>query len=407
MNPKERKYPCPAPFSQLYVLPRTRLDMRFCSYHEPVYVDDPSALYSGGSTKLNEFFNKNRELERRRKEYLAGNFLKGAGCSESCYWYSKWKKTGHGFSADEFVNEGGMYEVKKLWLSIGPDCNIFCRYCLDPDEFHIDYKTCDLGVMELAREFVAEGGSILLTGGEPFLPKFKLTEVLQQLTDRGQVSGEFEIHTNGMFLNPRVRELILRGPVRSVDVSMDTLRKDLFEYLRKGAKFDTVWGNVRSLKLERDAQGLGHPRVMILCAVMTDTYDHIIETAERVVEAGLIISFNALFKAYYSPDFSGSHGLHNLSLGQLKKLYEDVIFLEEKYGSDGPVQIMGFKGQVENLMNARQRGKLGIQVKLGGGGEAPRKATIGQLLKRGQYRNASREFLRKCRNRLIRARVIG
>ncbi len=122
---------------------------------------------------------------------------------------------------------------------------------------------------------------------------------------------------------------------------MDTLRKDLFEYLRKGADFDKVWDNILALKKERDQLGLERPRILILCAVMTDNYSHIIETVEKAISEGLMISLNALFKSYYSSDFSGAHGLQNLEIQQLRKLYDDILFLEQKYGPTGPVHYHG------------------------------------------------------------------
>jgi len=399
---KGKKFPCPAPFSQLYVVPRTLLDVRFCSYHDPVYLPDQKAVYRAGVPELQKVFNANERLSRRRKAYLAGDYLKGAGCSPDCYWYCKWKETGEGFSAEEFLAPDETFQLTKLWLTIGPDCNIFCRYCLDPAEFHIDYKTCDLEVMDLARDFIASGGDILLTGGEPFLPKFKLSRCLEQLIELGGQPGSFEIHTNGMFLNERNRDLILRGPVAAVDVSMDTLRKDTFEYLRKGADFDRVWGNIRALRDERDAQGLDRPRLTILCAVMTDTYDHIIETVDTVISEGFSISLNALFKAYYSPDFSSGHGLHNLDLDQLQSLHRDVLLLEEKYGTNGPFQCQGFKGQLENLLELQQSGSRGRQVVLGDGGEARRKASLRALIGQGRYRIAYREFVMRSKSRVKR-----
>ncbi len=402
-----KNYPCQAPFSQLYVLPRTMLDLRFCSYHQPVFVNDQKKMYEGGTKELNHFFNSNRELNRRREEFLKGNFIEGAGCSPDCFWFCKWKTSGEGFSPDDYKTDSGEYQIRKLWLTIGPDCNIFCRYYLDPKEFHIDYNTCDLQVMDLARDFVAQGGEILLTGGEPFLPKFKLSQVLEQLSIIEEIKGEFENHTNGMFLNERNRNLILRGPVRSVDISMDTLRKDLFEYLRKGADFDKVWGNVLALKKERDQLGLERPRILILCAVMTDNYSYIIETVEKAISEGLMISLNALFKSYYSSDFSGAHGLQNLEIQELRKLYDDILFLEQKYGPTGPVHYHGIKGQVENLIESKASGSKGPQVVLGDGGEAKRKASVRTLLRRGKFKPAIMKLARNMLGLRIRGNAIS
>jgi len=324
-------------------------------------------------------------------------------------------------------------------LSTGPDCNITCRYCLDPKEFKIDYKSCDLSTPNLARDLVAQGSNVLLTGGEPFLPKYRLCEILQELTELGlDKVGRYEIHTNGTFLNERARGIVLRGPVSALDISMDTLRPDLFDYLRRGSKFEKVWANARALVAERAAIG-SNTEVKILCAMMKANSDHIVETVERVVAENMTISLNVLFRAYFSPDFSGDQSLTNLALPELTKLAEDIDYLERKYGGDGPVYLAAFKGQLQNIIAAKRAGGSGKQVVLGmasapdlkgltrivlrGGakqavrefvtlqvlrvGEAPRKASVATLLKRGQFRAAAAKLILRYRERMNTARVFS
>jgi len=287
-------HPCPAPFSQLYITPRTLLDLRFCSYHRPIHIHDQESFYEQCPESLKTFFLKNSELNQRRVAFLKGDYEK-AGCQKGCFWYQEWKTTGKGFILDEYLDSDGNPYLKKLWLSIGPDCNATCRYCLDPSEFHINFNTCSPSVMKMAESFVENGGKILLTGGEPFLPKFKLLPALERLAkiDRHKI-GHFDIHTNATLLDDKCIDTILRSPVKTINISMDTLRPDLFEYLRRGCKFDTVWGNTLSLVRERNARSLSYPSIVILCAVMRDTYDHLDETISKIVDQGLEISLNAL-----------------------------------------------------------------------------------------------------------------
>lgn len=401
MPEKSHSCPCPFPFSQLYMIPREQLYLSFCSYHPGIAIQNQTDYYRDGTEALQEFFATDQELERRREKFLAGDY-QGAGCSPDCYWLNQWKSTGVGFDPSEHLNEAEQFELSRLWLSVGPDCNITCRYCLEPKEFVIDYNTCDPTVMDAARDLIAGGGSVLLTGGEPFLPKFRLVPTLETLSRMENVTGWFEIHTNGMYLKPEVRDVVLRGPVKTINVSMDTMRKDLFEYLRRGAKFDLVWGNVRALREERDQRGLKKPSIVILCAVMKSTADHIVETAETAVKEGLGISLNALFKGYFSPDFCREEGLHNLTLTQLEKLRDDVHLLESRYGVNGPVQAQALKGQVENLLDAKRAGARGPQVALGAGGEAPRKADVRTLVRQRRYRAALEKLVHRWRGGLRR-----
>lgn len=405
-DPTQRNgsYPCPAPFSQLYMVPRALLDLRFCSYHEPVFVRDQEAFFKEGPEALQRFFEGNQELRRRRDAYLKGDYEK-AGCPSGCFWFQKWKTTGKGFSREEFEDADRRLHVKRLWLSVGPDCNVTCRYCLEPKEFHIDFKTCSPSVMGLAEEFVARGNSILLTGGEPFMSKFKLLPTLERLAARSQDGmGYFDIHTNGTYLDQNCRALILRAPVNVINVSMDTLRPELFEYLRRGCKFDKVWKNVNALVRERNDLGLKKPVVIILCAVMRDTWEHIEETVQTVVDHGMGISLNALFKGYYSPDFCREQALTNLSQEQLLTLERTVASFETRYGKSGPVHYQGFLGQVRDLIEAKGAGNTGKQVALGDGGQARRKQGVIGLVLKGKPRLAVREAINlgaKAKTRLM------
>ena len=374
----QREYPCDYPFAQLYLVPRQRLDLRFCSYHPPVLYEDQQAVYAEGIDALDNILNHDPTLGERRAKFLAGDCA-GAGCSENCIWYNKWKTTGKGFRLANYLTPEGRFKLGKIWLSMGPDCNVTCRYCLDVGEFQTDFNTCDPKVMDLARDFVRRGGELLLTGGETFLPKWGFARILEDLVNWGDAKGTISLHTNGTYLNERNRDLLLRGPLTAVGISMDTLRKDLFEYLRRGTKFDQVWNNVTSLVRERNARGNKAPCVNLLCAVMKSTADHLVETVDRAVAAGVGISLNALFQSCYSPVFSEQEGLHHLSPTGLEKLYQDVLHLERKYGPQSLVSYQGFKGQVENQLQLSRSGQGERQVILGGGGHAPRLPQFDQV----------------------------
>lgn len=133
---------------------------------------------------------------------------------------------------------------------------------------------------------------------------------------------------------------------------------------------------------------------------MKDTYDHIRQTVDQMVEQGLIVSLNALFQAYYSPDFCREQGLHNLNADQLAGLMSDIQYFKDKYGPDGPVHYMAFEGQVENLQAAKESGDKGPQVVLGAGGHAPRKGSVKSLYKDLDTGTATREVMRRVKRRI-------
>ena len=296
------------------------------------------------------------------------------------------------------------------------DCNASCRYCLEASEFKVDYGACSPQIMGLARDFVRRGGHLLLTGGEPFLPKWGFGRVLEELIHEPELKdkarlvqhprhpfdgnllingpnqmGRISLHTNGTYLNARNRDLLLRGPVFSVGISMDTLRKDLFEYLRRGTRFDQVWSNATSLLQERAERKQNLPHITILCAVMKCTSAHLRETVDLATHAGIGIGLHALFQSYHSPEFSRNQGLQNLSLTELEALYQTVLEIERDYGPTGPVGYQGFKGQMAHLLKCASEGGGDAQVILGGGGHFFRHDYFGQI-EAAEKLAAQREF---------------
>ena len=117
-----KKYPCDMALQQLYLVPREFTDLRFCPYHGVNAVELEEISYK----ELQKVYNQNLELNRRRRHYLNFNF-KEAGCKKGCILWNKYK----GYFADDFRNRDGSFRLETLWMSLGPDCNIRCRYCLE------------------------------------------------------------------------------------------------------------------------------------------------------------------------------------------------------------------------------------------------------------------------------------
>lgn len=359
----QKLYPCKAAFQQVYLIPRENIDFRFCPYHEYNAVDFEDISIH----KLKEIFNKNSEIQRRRQAYLKGDFL-GAGCKEGCLELSKFRETGLGYKLEDFTKEDGFFEPATIWLSMGPDCNISCRYCLDVPSSKINYKTCNPDFMNLAKDLVLQGGSLLLTGGEPTLPKYGFKKMLQTLSAY-DVKGKIWLQTNGTNLNDELAQLIINSPVYAVGVSFDTYKKDLFNYLRRGADFDQVFSNFKNLRDMRDKYGTPKLKnneklkLVILCAVLKSTADHLIETVDFFMNEGFHIDLNNLHEAVFAPTFCKSEGLHNLSLKELEKLYQDVIYLGEKY--QDRLSYLGLQGQVDNIIKYKKQ-NINYQVNLTG-----------------------------------------
>ncbi len=368
-------YPCANPFSQLYLIPRNKLYVRFCPFHASM-----NAIESYENMTYEDLcreFSDGEEENEIRNRFLRGDF-KGAGCPESCECMAAYRVGAVKIDADDYKDENGNFSFTKANLSLGPDCNIRCRYCLDVDNFEIDFGSCKHEFADFIVPFVHNGGNLLLTGGETFLPKWGFKEKLKELAQYNDNKGGIEVFTNATLLDDDACEAILNAPVDFVGISMDTYKPELFDYIRRGSTFDQVHNNAKRLLQMRNDRGQEKPRIRILCAVLKSTADHLEETVDFYLNEGFELSLNILFRANYSPDFCERESVDRLSLEQMEDTFEQLLRIEKKWGDK--VYSASFKGQ---LMNAIKRKKehFSAQQVLGGGGYARRKKGVNQLIK--------------------------
>jgi cyclic pyranopterin phosphate synthase len=131
--------------------------------------------------------------------------------------------------------------VNYLRISLTDRCNLKCIYCHPPHK--IDYldrsEICSYAdLLEIMKIAVKIGiDKIRLTGGELFLRK-GITNFFRSLRNLEGLK-EITMTTNGTLLLPHLKELKKAG-INRINVSLDTLSKDLFHYLTGSRKFDDV-----------------------------------------------------------------------------------------------------------------------------------------------------------------------
>lgn len=368
-------YPCANPFSQLYLIPRNKLYIRFCPFHKTMAAIEN--YENIGYRELCEEFENGECATEIRKKFLAGDF-KGAGCPESCECMAAYRMGSVRIDADDYRNEKNEFSFTKANLSMGPDCNIRCRYCLDTDNFEVDFGSCKPEFADFIVPFVHAGGHLLFTGGETFLPKWGFKDKLKQLAQYDDNKGGIEVFTNATLLDDETCEAILNAPVDFVGISMDTCRPELFEYIRRGSTFEQVYSNAKRLLDMRNSRGQSKPNIMILCAVLKSTADHLEETVDFYLSEGFDLSLNILFKANFSPDFCERESVDRLSLEEMEDLWQQLLRIEEKWGDR--VYSASFKGQLQNAMN-QKKAHFSAQQILGGAGHARRKEGVNPMKK--------------------------
>ena len=133
-----------------------------------------------------------------------------------------------------------------LRISLTDRCNYQCLYCLPEPEFDHGCHTTAKDrmtaeeIVQMAAAFVALGvRKIRLTGGEPLLRK-DAGDILLAL---GKLPVQLTLTTNGSRIDHFIPHLQEAG-VRSVNVSLDSLRRENFHRITLREDFDKVKSNI-------------------------------------------------------------------------------------------------------------------------------------------------------------------
>jgi cyclic pyranopterin phosphate synthase len=157
-------------------------------------------------------------------------------------------------------------KVTYLRVSVTDRCDLRCVYCMS-EHMRFLPKAEVLSLEEIDRiasAFVAMGvAKLRLTGGEPLVRKGLMT-LIERLS-RHLVSGalkELTLTTNGMRLAEFAEDLARAG-VRRVNVSMDTLRPEVFARLTRGGDLARVQSGIEAagaagLEVKINAVALAH-----------------------------------------------------------------------------------------------------------------------------------------------------
>jgi cyclic pyranopterin phosphate synthase len=168
--------------------------------------------------------------------------------------------------SDERLIDGFGRTVTYLRLSVTDRCDLRCVYCMSehmrflPKAEVLTLEELD----EIASAFIGMGVTKLrLTGGEPLVRKGVMT--LIEALSRHLASGalkEIALTTNGTQLAVHAAELASLG-VRRVNVSMDSLRPEVFARLTRGGDLGQVQAGIEAaraagLEVKINAVALAH-----------------------------------------------------------------------------------------------------------------------------------------------------
>jgi uncharacterized radical SAM superfamily Fe-S cluster-containing enzyme len=138
-------------------------------------------------------------------------------------------------------------EHRYLRISLTERCSLRCTYCMPAEGVPLQPKDSILStdeVVRLAEMFVAAGiTKIRLTGGEPLVHP-DIVEICQRI---GALPGlkDLGITTNGLVLEKKLADLQAAG-VNQLNVSLDTLVPEKFEFITRRKGFSRVVGAIEA-----------------------------------------------------------------------------------------------------------------------------------------------------------------
>lgn len=138
-------------------------------------------------------------------------------------------------------------QITYLRVSVTDRCNLRCVYCMPPEgiqwqphERIMQYEEIAQIVQIAASEGIRE---VRITGGEPLVRK-NLTDLIRMISSIPGIE-DLSLTTNGVFLARDAKGLAAAG-LKRVNVSLDTLKPELFEKITRGGKLQNVLDGFRA-----------------------------------------------------------------------------------------------------------------------------------------------------------------
>ncbi len=162
--------------------------------------------------------------------------------------------------------------ITYLRVSLTDHCNLKCIYCT-PKGKQAKLLTSELLTYEELLRVISLAVSsgikkVRLTGGEPLVRR-DIKYFIKQLAN---ISGleDIRLTTNGVLLS-KYAETLLQAGIKKINISLDTLKKDKFEYITGSDSFEEVWQGIEQ------THSLGFAPIKINMVVLKGINDDEIE----------------------------------------------------------------------------------------------------------------------------------
>ena len=228
-------------------------------------------------------------------------------------------------------------EIDYLRISLTESCNLRCIYCMPEG---VAPKVCGETLTKENIFDIVEGAvelnikKIRLTGGEPLLRQ-DIVEIIQGIKDRG--IEKIYITTNGILLSEKIEKLKKAG-LKGVNISLDTLDREQFNYITRGGDLERVLQGIeKALNLNLE--------VKINSVIMKDINENAIEElAKLTLNSQLDVRFIELMPIGQGKKFTGIS--NNDIYDRLEKIFEFDRNYKEIKGVSTYYKLKNSKGNI-------------------------------------------------------------
>ena len=210
--------------------------------------------------------------------------------------------------------------INYLRISVTDRCNLRCSYCMPADGVrltsHYDILTYEeiYNIVQAAAELGIS--KVRITGGEP-LVRLGLSKLVRMLA-RIKGIDDISMTTNGTLLSSYAAELKQAG-LRRVNVSLDTLKADRFEFITGQNRLEEVLEGIAIAK----SVGLNPVKLnMVVMAGIND--DELLDFGAKTISDGWHVRFIELMPVAGG----GTTASQFISVSDMRKCLEQLGELE-------------------------------------------------------------------------------
>ncbi len=206
---------------------------------------------------------------------------------------------------------------------ITDSCNLRCKHCYHESYSHIGLKIEQLlkigtHLCDAVKRW-GKIGSFSITGGEPFIRKNAVFQLLDLLESRAEI-GHFDILTNGTIVDEEIASrLVHYNKLRRIQLSLEGL-KDTNDRIRGAGSYDMIINKINEL----NKYGL---TISVMMTLGRHNKEEVIPLAEKLGEIGV----EAFVLDRFIPEGQSEH-LQEwvLTSSEIRNVYENCYALFQK-----------------------------------------------------------------------------